>query len=228
MLQELGLSGSDPLSLPTMLINIAIGAGLSLFLVWHSNRFSSTFAGRKEFSKVLPFILLTTVLIISVVKSSLALSLGLVGALSIVRFRTPIKEPEELAYLFLAIAMGLGLGANQTLVTVVVGPLILMVMAAYKWFQAGTDEKNLFLSIDWKASGAEEENAFLDTLNATILSHAKRCDLQRFDTREGGIEATYLVDFDTAKNLNTLIGDLKKQYPGIGVTFLDQKQLPGI
>ena len=51
--------------------------------------------------------------VILIVKSSLALSLGLVGALSIVRFRTPIKEPEELIYLFLAIAIGLGFGAGQ-------------------------------------------------------------------------------------------------------------------
>ena len=75
-----------------------------------------------------PFVLLTTVLVISIVKSSLALSLGLVGALSIVRFRTPIKEPEELAYLFLCIAAGLGLGANQTLPTIIAIILILTVM----------------------------------------------------------------------------------------------------
>ena len=43
------------------------------------------------------------------VKSSLALSLGLVGALSIIRFRTAIKEPEELSYLFICIGIGLGL-----------------------------------------------------------------------------------------------------------------------
>ena len=55
-------------------------------------------------------------LIITVVKSSLALSLGLVGALSIVRFRTAIKNPEELIFLFLCIAIGVGLGANQIFV----------------------------------------------------------------------------------------------------------------
>ena len=54
---------------------------------------------------------------ITIVKSSLALSLGLVGALSIVRFRTAIKEPEELSYAFLSIAIGLGLGADQRLTT---------------------------------------------------------------------------------------------------------------
>ena len=54
-----------------------------------------------------------------IVKSSLALSLGLVGALSIVRFRAAIKEPEELVYLFLIIAIGLGCGANQLVITTV-------------------------------------------------------------------------------------------------------------
>lgn len=62
-------------------------------------------------------IAVTTMMVISVVKSSLVLSLGLVGALSIVCFRTAIKDPEELAFIFLTIALGLGFGANQTRVT---------------------------------------------------------------------------------------------------------------
>ena len=55
-----------------------------------------------EFSNLLIVISLITFLMIVIVKSSIALSLGLVGALSIVRFRTPIKEPEDLTYLFLS------------------------------------------------------------------------------------------------------------------------------
>ena len=57
--------------------------------------------------KIIPILSLSVFLIISVVKSSLALSLGLVGALSIVRFRTPIKEPEELVFIFIYF-IGLG------------------------------------------------------------------------------------------------------------------------
>ena len=114
MPQEIGLFANSPLSITSLLLNLVVGAGLALVLRWHFRRFGSTLSNREEFDQVIPFVLLTTVLIISIVKSSLALSLGLVGALSIVRFRTPIKEPEELAYLFVAIAMGLGLGAAQT------------------------------------------------------------------------------------------------------------------
>ena len=69
---------------------------------------------------------LITFLVILIVKSSLALSLGLVGALSIVRFRTPIKEPEELIYLFLAIALGLGYGAGQIIPTTSIAIIIFL------------------------------------------------------------------------------------------------------
>ena len=122
-----------PLSLANLLINLGIGIPLALLLRWHFERFGSTLSSRGEFAQVFPFIMLTTTLIITVVKSSLALSLGLVGALSIVRFRTPIKEPEELAYLFFAIAMGLGLGADQTIPTVVAGLAILAIVAVMRY-----------------------------------------------------------------------------------------------
>ena len=65
----------------------------------------------------IPLAIITT-LVITVIKFSLALSLGLVGALSIVRFRAAIKEPEELVYLFFIIGIGLANGANQFLVSI--------------------------------------------------------------------------------------------------------------
>ena len=129
-MQQLGIDwpAGAPLSVGMLVINLAVGVVLALALRWHFERFGSTLSNRSEFAQVFPLIVLTTVLIISVVKSSLALSLGLVGALSIVRFRTPIKEPEELAYLFMAIAMGLGLGADQLVPTVVASVIILAVI----------------------------------------------------------------------------------------------------
>mgnify|MGYP001276381203 CR=1 FL=1 len=74
---------------------------------------SFSLTGKMHIGSIIPVLSTVVFLVIVVVKSSLALSLGLVGALSIVRFRTPIKEPEELVYLFLAIAIGLGYGAGQ-------------------------------------------------------------------------------------------------------------------
>ena len=116
----------DELSISTILLNLTVSVVLSIVLQFHFENFSSTLSGKKELSRIIPFLVLIVCLIISIVKSSLALSLGLVGALSIVRFRTPIKEPEELVYLFMCIAIGLGLGANQTGLTVIATLFILL------------------------------------------------------------------------------------------------------
>ena len=93
---------------------------------WFYKKYSRSLGGKSHVGNVLPLIGLVVFLVITVVKSSLALSLGLVGALSIVRFRTPIKEPEELGYLFLTIAIGLGFGAGFEIVTLTVTVSILI------------------------------------------------------------------------------------------------------
>jgi hypothetical protein len=215
-----------PLSLTGLLINLGVGVPLAILLRWHFQRFGSTLSSRDEFGQVFPFILLTTTLIITVVKSSLALSLGLVGALSIVRFRTPIKEPEELAYLFFAIAMGLGLGAAQTVPTVVAGLAILSVIALLRYARRDDERTKLYLSVDLEAGGAEQDR--IDSLNEVIARHARASDLRRIDARDGGLEATYFVDVDGSNRISALIDDLKQAFPGIGVSFIDQSRMPTV
>ena len=221
------LAQSAPLSLTALLINIGVGVFLSIILRLHFKYFGSTLSNREEFSQVCPFILLTTILIITVVKSSLALSLGLVGALSIVRFRTPIKEPEELAYLFIAIAMGLGLGADQRVPTLTAGILILVVMAIFKWTKRESKKKNLYLSLDWREKPSQTEG-FLKRFNEVIGSHVLISDLRRMDVREEGLEAIFFIDVENPDDLSNLVSDLQKSFSGIGVTFIDQNQMPSI
>ncbi|HIG48618.1 MAG TPA: DUF4956 domain-containing protein [candidate division Zixibacteria bacterium] len=222
------LSSDAPLSIPNLILNLSIGIVLSLILRWHFQRFGSTLSNRSEFNLVFPFVLLTTVLIITVVKSSLALSLGLVGALSIVRFRTPIKEPEELAYLFIAIAMGLGLGANQTLPTIVAGLMILGVMAVLGTYRNQQDGKHIYLSLDWQLEEDAENDHKLDQLNDVIDQHTTTSDLRRFDARDQSFEATYVLDLENGQSLTTLTSALQQMFPSIGITFLDQNQMPRV
>ena len=84
------------LSIFDVSLNLGIGFLLSTIISLHYLYRSRTRILRKDLAYALPAIGLTTLLVITVVKSSLALSLGLVGALSIVRFRTPIKETDNL------------------------------------------------------------------------------------------------------------------------------------
>ena len=228
MPQEINLFSNAPLSLTSLLLNLGIGALLALVLRWHFRRFGSTLSNREEFDQVFPFVLLTTVLIITVVKSSLALSLGLVGALSIVRFRTPIKEPEELAYLFIAIAIGLGLGAAQTVPTVVASLSILAVMALLNWTKRDNENKNLYLSVH--ATGNDESNpdGYLKSLNEAISKHVVGSDLRRFDFQDGLVEATYRIDIAGPEAVSALTEELRARFPAVGVTFLDQNRLPSV
>ena len=103
--------------IPNLFITTLLGWLLGLLYA----KFGISLSNRKMLTTTLLLISLTTMIIISVVQSSLALSLGLVGALSIVRLRTAIKEPEELAYFFIAISLGIGMALAARLDLVLQG-----------------------------------------------------------------------------------------------------------
>ena len=108
--------------------NLAVGLVLAVMFAWLVSKSTRLVVDTTQYMPLFLLLIPTMILIITVIKTSIALSLGLVGALSIIRFRTPIKEPVELAYIFIAIAIGLGLGANQVLATVVGFAVVAIVM----------------------------------------------------------------------------------------------------
>ena len=112
---------------------------------------SYSLSGKLHIGSVLPILSAVVFLVIVVVKSSLALSLGLVGALSIVRFRTPIKEPEELVYLFLAIAIGLGYGAGHTLLTTLLTSITMVIIYLWLSNRPGSEEREYNLIVNWSS-----------------------------------------------------------------------------
>ena len=117
------------LSFIVMLTYLKVGRALN-----DKDYFSDTF---------IPLAIITT-LVITVVKFSLALSLGLVGALSIVRFRAAIKEPEELVYLFFVIAIGLANGANQFLLSIISTLIIVFFLIIRNTFKNKRDKDGNF------------------------------------------------------------------------------------
>ena len=91
-------------------LTLAFGVGLFIFLIY-----KKTYAGvmySSSFGVTLVALTMITTLVILAVTSNVVLSLGMVGALSIVRFRTAIKEPLDIAFLFWAIAVGIVLAAG--------------------------------------------------------------------------------------------------------------------
>ena len=107
------LNQSIQIDIYSFLISLLLSAILALLVKYVYLKCAMTLSNKSYFSDLFVPLSITTTLVITVIKFSLALSLGLVGALSIVRFRAAIKEPEELVYLFLIIAFGIAFGASQ-------------------------------------------------------------------------------------------------------------------
>jgi len=120
--------------------------------------FGNALSNREMFGRNFMILSMTTMLIITIVKSSVALSLGLVGALSIIRFRAAIKEPEELSYLFFAIAIGLGMGSQQALITGVAFLVVVAILALRHFTRPGETKPNLYLTLSGKN---QKRTAFL-------------------------------------------------------------------
>jgi uncharacterized membrane protein YhiD involved in acid resistance len=222
---DLDLTQPAPLSVATLLVNLCLGAFLASLLAWHYERYGRSYSNRTELAWVFPLIVLAVILVISVVKTSLALSLGLIGALSIVRFRTPIKEPEELAYLFIAIAIGLGLGADQRVPTLAAFGLILSLMTLRSLVRQAPKRHNLYMNIEVPSMNGGSDGAF-QTINEVLAGHVHVSDMRRLDVRDGSLQATYYIDCQDSEKLVQLLEGLKRVIPGVGVSFVEQKGIP--
>lgn len=220
---DLGLSTS--VSVMAVLTDLMLSGVLSTLVAWHFTRYGSTFSNRSKFARVLPPIALTTTLLICVVKSSLALSLGLVGALSIVRFRTPVKEPEELAYLFMAIAVGVGTGAGQRVLCAAAIVLILILLALRAHWRRGAPEANLYLNIE--LPNAAGTDGLFRRLVDVLTEYVANLDLRRCDLTGPCLQATFYIDCKDTDTLVSLQDALRKHFPGASVTFVEQSGIPG-
>jgi len=177
-------------------------------------------SNRKKFSSIFVLLISITTVIIMIVKSSLALSLGLVGALSIVRFRAAIKEPEELVFLFLCISIGLGLGAGQLQITLVAYAIIVLYILGRHFFSLKKDKNhNLYLTIIGK-------DIELKDIVKILNKNCSSVHLKRFDKLENKtIEAAFMVDFPSFNKLENTKEDLNKLSKDICFTYLDKNGL---
>lgn len=221
----LDLSLPEPLPLFELGLNLLIALILSLLLAWYYEHFGQSLSNRSRLAQLFPALTLTTALVISIVKSSLALSLGLVGALSIVRFRTAIKEPEELVFLFIAITIGLGTGADQRWPTVVGILVILGYMAARALISRKPQSNNLYLNV--LVQEKEGEKALFNQVNARLLEHVDVLDFRRLDSRDGTLQLTYFIHCHDPQTLSDLVDDLKSHLPVYEVSFIQQDQVLG-
>lgn len=201
-----------------ILINVLLSAVMSYLIYLVYVKYGSSLSNRKHFGSSFLLITICTTLIIALIKSSIALSLGLVGALSIVRFRTAIKEPQELTYIFFCIAMGLGFGANERLVTLSAGFLVLTILIVAGSFHKNKIEDVYNISVQTKILG-------VDQIVSIIGKYCNRVDMRRFDQKEETVNVLLFAEFDTFANFEACVKELKKEDGKIGVSFVAARAL---
>lgn len=212
---------TDTTNVAEFLINMLIATVLAALLQFFYIRFGNSITNRKRFANIFLPLALATMLIITIVKSSIALSLGLVGALSIVRFRAAIKDPEELTYLFLVIGVGLGTGAGQTRITTLATLLILMLLFINQRIRGEArfkSEDKLYVNI---STNITEITPINDILKSTFTY----VELKRFDTLESGLEISYICKADDVEQIDAARKALLELSPATTISVIDQPDL---
>lgn len=178
---------------------------------------SSSFSNRAQLQNLIPILSVTVFLVISVVKSSLALSLGLVGALSIVRFRTPIKEPEELTYIFIAIAIGVGFASGQIILTSTIFFIIIMVILyiSSKGSPIKANNYNLIIECD-------EMDSNFKNISKVMKDNFDNVNFIKYDVLENNKEIyVYNVMIEDTSVIENIKISLSKLLKGFNVNFHD-------
>ena len=203
----------------SILVGIIFSLLLSYLIRFIYIRYGMSISNKRNFAEIFAPLTITTYFIITVVKSSLALSLGLVGALSIVRFRAAIKEPEELIYLFICIAIGLGLGADQLLPTIVVTFSISLFVFLRQKLTSKNKNQLLSLLISYPKNSEDDFDKVIDV----VQKHTNRINLQRYSDDNENIEASLLLDIYNFEDMKKLQKLLSNKFPSLRFDFVDNE-----
>ncbi|HLE70193.1 MAG TPA: DUF4956 domain-containing protein, partial [Vicinamibacteria bacterium] len=161
-----------------------------------------------------PLFTLSTIVVLTVVQASIPLSLGLLGALSIVRFRSAIKTPEELVYLLFSVAVGLSLGAQHRLLSVVTVAVVGIFILLRSRFDDPVAERSFLLSISGDAGRFfdGEGGTVLDRLSAMV----RGLELQRLDREGDRVELRTLVSVEGG-DVEGFLNRIRAAFPGFDV-----------
>jgi len=197
----------------TMLIAyLLVGGVLALFVRFLFRKYSATASSTDSISRVFPLLTIITTAVAAVLHDSLTMSLGLVGALSIIRFRAALKEPEELIYLFLCITIGLGLGAGKPVLAFALVAVATLFVIGMDTFAKQRRDQNLLLTVSGKSDA---------DLLTTIEQVAGGCVLQRYDIEDGYGQIRVLLPTSQSERSQEIMSQLRQKLPDCEMSWVN-------
>lgn len=169
---------------------------LSFVIFW---TYKITFSGvmyNRKFNVSLIMLTLVTTIVMIVIGSDIALSLGMVGALSIVRFRTAIKDPRDTGYIFWCIAIGISVGSGNYMIAIVGSVFLFAVLSIFSFSGFGKEER--YIIIIRGIRDKEEE------IMKCIFEAFKGSQLRAKNSVGNNIEIIYQVKFKNNQDKNII------------------------
>ena len=199
-----------PASFPTILLSLVLALAAGLFIAWIYRRNYRGVMYSNNFTLTLVMMTLITCPVVMCIRESIQLSMGMVGALSIVRFRTAVKDPLDTAYMFWALTMGILLGAGQFFLTAcaVVGIGLLLTVLVHIQSRG----VNSYLLVVRMAEEAERQAN-------QLVNNLKVQQLKSKTVSANGIEATYEVRVDKPDALLNKLRSLPGVYDATLVAY---------
>ena len=210
LLESFFINSSVEINFLNFIFSIILSALLAFLVKFSYVKISKSLNDKEHFSEIFVPLAIITTLVITVVKFSLALSLGLVGALSIVRFRAAIKEPEELVYLFFIIGIGLANGANQFFVAIIATLITLAILYLRKFYN---DKNNVNSLSETSTNILQIQIDNKNTKSSDIINRLKKnvnyLNLKSFASDNESEQFNFW--FDTEKDyISNLISEIEK------------------
>ncbi|URN92991.1 MAG: DUF4956 domain-containing protein [Candidatus Pristimantibacillus lignocellulolyticus] len=176
--------GTD-IAIGQIIISLAISFIVGLFIYFLYRRIFSGILYSKSFNVALIGMTMITATVIIAINSNLVLSLGMVGALSIVRFRTPIKDPTDLIFLFWAAVAGIVTGAGFYTLAII-GSLVIGLILFF-FIKGGSTETPYLLVVNCDHDTAEQQ------AQAKISAEVKKFNVKQKTVTPGNIEVTFEI-----------------------------------
>lgn len=154
------LVDSTVIDLSVIILNNIVAMALAFFVMF---TYKITYAGtayNRKFNLTLGSITIITTMIMSIISNNVALSLGMVGALSIIRYRTAVKDVRDATFIFWAIALGIGCGVSQYTLTGVGSISLFLFMMLTK---QDTEDKHKLLIVQGNREVQSQIEAMVDT-----------------------------------------------------------------
>ena len=200
------------------ILSLSLIAGTILRKIYM--KYSLTFSSPRNFGNTILVVLLCVSSLIAVVKSSLALSLGLVGALSVIRFRTAVKEPYTLSFILLSVCIGISIGAEQYLfafLSLSFGTAITLVINRFesRYYKS----KGLFsTSSEILTITASTRKAVITAINIA-KSHSDSLTIKSFNINKDNSSGTIQITLEDLEKLDELTKEISQVENVLNISF---------